>query len=109
MAAAWRLSESQAVAPRPAAGSYSDQANKDRWRRLIATRDGLAAALTTQLTVAGRAHDVPVDVEVPVPVLVGSDVDWGTLRTGTVLASAPFAAIVSSIKANTFEKRKKYL
>jgi signal transduction histidine kinase len=27
-------------------------------------RDGLAAALTTQLTVAGRAHDVPVDVEV---------------------------------------------
>jgi signal transduction histidine kinase len=27
-------------------------------------RDGLAAALRTQLTVAGRAHDVPVDVEV---------------------------------------------
>jgi signal transduction histidine kinase len=27
-------------------------------------RDGLAAALTTQLTAAGRAHDVPVDVEV---------------------------------------------
>jgi signal transduction histidine kinase len=43
-------------------------------------RDGLAATLVNQLTVAGRAHDVPVEVEVGDDVELDPDAEHQVLR-----------------------------